>query len=82
MKKEALRAASEYAASLGLTTVQSNDIGASWCGDACFDLFREVYDAGEGKVRFHHQMSFKTPEDFEAYLTSGEEYILTETAAP
>ena len=72
MKREALRAASEYAASLGLTTVQSNDIGASWCGDACFDLFREVYDAGEGKVRFHHQMSFKTPEDFEAYLTAGE----------
>ncbi len=72
MKKEALRCASEYAASLGLTSVQSNDIGASWCGDTGFALFREVYDAGEGKVRYHHQVTFHTPEDFEEYLTAGE----------
>ena len=72
MKKEALQSASEYAASLGLTSVQSNDIGASWCGDTGFNLFREVYDAGEGKVRYHHQVTFHTPEAFEEYLTSGE----------
>jgi len=72
MKKEALRSASEYAASLGLTSVQSNDIGASWCGDTGFDLFHEVYDAGEGKVRYHHQVTFHTPESFEEYLTAGE----------
>lgn len=72
MKKEALRQASAYAASLGLTSVQSNDIGASWCGDTGFDLFREVYDAGEASVRYHHQVTFGSPEEFEEYLTAGE----------
>ncbi|MGI6075949.1 MAG: amidohydrolase [Pyramidobacter sp.] len=61
--------ASNYAASVGLTAVQSNDVGQF--GDdygRLIALISRFYEDGRGKVRYHPQMSFHTVEDFRSFL--------------
>jgi predicted amidohydrolase YtcJ len=63
----------KYAAELGLTTVQSNDVGTTFMdGEAAFKLFRDMYDSGEGCIRYTHQVCFNDFEAFKKYVTSGE----------
>ena len=62
-----------YAVSHGLTSVQSNDIGCStYDVDGTFAMIRELYESGEALLRYHHQVCFGKPEEFEQYLTEGE----------
>ena len=61
--------ASNYAASVGLTAVQSNDVGQF--GDdygRLIGLISRFYENGRGKLRYHPQMSFHSVDDFRAFL--------------
>ena len=72
-RRTAIHAGMEYAVSHGLTTVQCNDVGyPEFKGQGAFDLYRQIYEDGEGLLRFHHQNLFDSPEAFEEYLTVGQ----------
>lgn len=72
-RRTAIRAGMEYAVAHGLTSVQCNDVGyPEFKGQGAFDTYREIYEKGEGLLRFRHQNLFDSPEEFEAYLTTGE----------
>lgn len=72
-KQKLLKEAMEYAVSVGLTTVQSNDSGSYWCKDEDkFSVFEDFYKEGKGLLRYHSQVCFDSPEDFEKCLTEGE----------
>ncbi|MCI6738427.1 MAG: amidohydrolase, partial [Intestinibacter sp.] len=61
--------ASEYAAEHGVTTVQSNDLGTIvFDYPVYFKLFKDIYDSGEGIVRYRHQISFNTVDQFKEYI--------------
>lgn len=63
----------DYAASVGLTSVQSNDVGTTFMdGPAAFEMLKDIYDHGEGKIRYRHQVCFNDLEDFKRYLEEGE----------
>jgi hypothetical protein len=63
----------EYAVAHGLTSVQSNDVGTTFMdGPAAFKLFHDIYDKGEGLLRYRHQVCFNNVEDFKEYLENGE----------
>lgn len=63
----------EYAVAHGLTSVQSNDVGTTFMdGPAAFKLFHDIYDKGEGLIRYRHQVCFNNVEDFKEYLENGE----------
>ena len=72
-RHEFMKDAMDYAVSHGLTSVQSNDVGTTFLDTpAAFRLLHEMYDNGEGKVRYRHQVCFNNLKDFEEYLTRGE----------
>lgn len=72
-RQAAILEAMEYAVSHGLTSVQCNDIGYPECkGEGAFDTYREIYERGEGLLRFRHQTLFDSPEEFEDFLAKGE----------
>ncbi len=72
-RKKIIKETMDYAASLGLTSVQSNDVGTTFMdGPAAFKLLREIYEKGEGKVRYRHQVCFNDLAAFEDYLENGE----------
>jgi len=80
-RRAAIRAGMEYAVSHGLTSVQCNDVGyPEFKGQDAFDLYRKIYEEGEGLLRFRHQVLFDSPEEFEACLTTGEYAKYGETA--
>jgi len=61
--------AMDYCVSHGLTSIQSNDIGQCTMGDEkTFAMFQRIYSGGGGKVRYHHQLCFRTADDFRAFL--------------
>lgn len=63
----------DYAVSLGLTSVQSNDVGTTFMdGPAAFKMFRDVYSSGKGKLRYRHQVCFNDLNSFDNYLNEGE----------
>ena len=68
-----LRSAMDYAASVGLTSVQSNDVGTS-TEDAglAFSLLREIYAAGSAPIRYRHQVCFHDLASFRESLLRGE----------
>lgn len=71
--RTAILSGMEYAVSHGLTSVQCNDVGyPEFKGQDAFDLYRKIYEEGEGLLRFRHQVLFDSPEEFEKCLTSGE----------
>lgn len=64
-----LKSASDYAVSVGITTVQSNDVGSivlNW--KKYLKMFRDYYASGKGKLRFHHQVCFTTIDEFKEYI--------------
>ena len=63
----------KYAVSLGLTSVQSNDVGTTFLdGPAAFSLLHRIYDNGEGLLRYRHQVCFNDFDEFKDYLENGE----------
>lgn len=72
-RREFMVGTMDYAVSHGLTSVQSNDVGTTFLdGPAAFRLLHDIYDSGEGKIRYRHQVCFNNLKDFEACLTQGE----------
>ena len=67
-------AAMKDAVSKGITSVQSNDVGAVLLGDKnrSFAMFRKVYEEGKGLLRYHHQITFQSPEELKEYAEKGE----------
>ena len=71
-RQEALLEGMKYAVAHGLTSIQANDVGYPECkGEGAFETYSELYEKGEGLLRFRHQNLFDSPEDFEEYLLSG-----------
>lgn len=65
--------AMDYCVSRGVTSMHSNDAGSSVMDrQGVFDFFHEIYDSGEGKLRYRHQVCFGTPEEFRECLETGE----------
>lgn len=65
--------AMDYCVSRGVTSMHSNDAGSSVMDrQGVFDFFHEIYDSGEGKLRYRHQVYFDTPEEFRDCLENGE----------
>ena len=63
----------KYAVEHGITSVQSNDVGTTFMyGEDVFNLFHDIYDKGEGLIRYRHQVCFNKIEDFKDYLENGE----------
>ena len=59
----------EYALSLGITSVQSNDAGNSnLTMDKMFPMIRKIYDEGKCPLRYRHQVCFHDIEGFKAYV--------------
>ena len=68
-----LREAMNYAASLGLTSVQSNDVGTSIeDAELAFSLLQEIYAAGDAPIRYRHQVCFHDLAAFQESLQHGE----------
>lgn len=68
-----LRSSMDYAASLGITSVQSNDVGTSIeDADLAFSLLRKLYAAGDVPIRYRHQVCFHDLSAFRESLVYGE----------
>lgn len=64
--------AAQYAASVGLTSVQSNDVGQGQIDSAlAFRVVNRLHELGRLPVRYRHQLAFYSSEDFRTYLESG-----------
>lgn len=71
-RRAMLRSAMDYAASLGLTSVQSNDVGTSIeDAELAFSLLREIYAAGDAPIRYRHQVCFHDLAAFRESLARG-----------
>lgn len=72
-RREMILSTMEYVVSLGLTSIQSNDVGTTFMdGPAAFKLFHDIYDAGLGLLRYRHQVCFNDIDEFKKFLTIGE----------
>lgn len=60
--------AMDFAVEHGLTSVQSNDVGTSADPELVFPLVKKVFASGKAKLRYHHQIAYKRPEDFANYI--------------
>lgn len=68
-----LRSSMDYAASLGITSVQSNDVGTSIeDADLAFSLLRDIYASGGAPIRYRHQVCFHDLTAFRESLLRGE----------
>ena len=68
-----LRSSMDYAASLGITSVQSNDVGTSIeDADLAFSLLRDIYASGGAPIRYRHQVCFHDLSAFRESLVYGE----------
>ncbi len=65
--KKGLEEAMKYAVSCGLTSVQSNDAGQIMDNEECYDILREVYEEGNGILRYNGQLSYLDVESLEEY---------------
>lgn len=71
-KRKALVSAMNMAASMGLTSVQSNDIGPDLPDKrGALRMIKSIYDSGEAPLRYHHQMYFDTPDEFSVSIRDG-----------
>ncbi len=62
-----------YAASCGVTSVQSNDVGTTFMdGPKAFSLIRDIYSKKEAPIRYRHQVCFNDIEKFKEYLEKAE----------
>lgn len=66
--KRVIRIASQEAASLGLTTVQSNDLGGTRTMINRLEAYRQLAEAGELPIRVELQSTMPTPEELKTYI--------------
>ncbi len=61
--------AAQYAVSVGLTSVQSNDVGQGQIdGALAFRVINRLHQSGRLPVRYRHQLAFYSGEAFRTYL--------------
>ena len=71
-RKEILVETMQYGVSHGLTSVQSNDVGTTFMDqEAAFKMFCDVYDKGEGLLRYRHQVCFNDLDGFRDCMAKG-----------
>ena len=68
LEKDILTGAN-YAISVGLTSVQSNDV-MNKNADTMFKVIRKVYDENKTPLKYTHQFNFQDINDFKEYLKS------------
>ena len=72
-KRQIITDTMKKAASFGLTSLQSNDIGADFSDSGrAFAMMRDIYAKNEAAVRYHYQMCFESPDEFSRFLASEE----------
>lgn len=72
-REDMLIKAMEHAVALGITSVQSNDIGTTVLDtDTYFDMFHRVFNEEKGLLRYRHQVCFNNVKEFEEYIEKGE----------
>lgn len=76
---EAMKETTHYALSLGITTVQTNDVGLIYSQEEALDVYRRLYGEGKMLLRTHHQLCFDTPEDLDDFA---KEHYFKETPSP
>lgn len=65
--------AMDYCVSRGVTSMHSNDAGSSVMDrQEVFDFFHDIYESGQGKLRYRHQVCFDSPDEFRDSLENGE----------
>lgn len=72
--KRVLRKASQTAAVLGLTTVQSNDLHGATSLNTRLEAYRQLAEAGELPIRVNLQATMPTPDDLASYLEVRNDY--------
>lgn len=78
IKEESIAKALLYAQSLGLTSVQANDVGGpNTYGD--MRILRKIYEEGKVGIRFRHQICFDGPDEMDVFMQGeGKEPVYTE----
>lgn len=66
--KRVIRIASQEAACLGLTSVQSNDLGGTRTMINRLEAYRQLAEAGELPIRVELQSTMPTPDELDTYL--------------
>ncbi len=66
--KRVIRIASQEAASLGLTSVQSNDLGGTRTMVNRLEAYRQLSEEGELPIRVELQCTMPTPEELKTYI--------------
>ena len=67
---EAMKETVNYALSLGITTVQTNDIGLVRPFDEALEIYQALYASDQPMIKTHHQMCFDTPEELADFLNT------------
>ena len=67
--EEEILKASQYAISMGLTSIQSCDI-AKEDSKRMFNIIHEIYKEGKTKLRYSHQFNFQEIDDFKNYINT------------
>ncbi len=68
-KREILIDAMRHAVSMGITSIQSNDIGADFPNPVDgYALINDIYEKGDALLRYRHQSRFKDLAEFKKYL--------------
>lgn len=74
--------AANYALEHGITSVQSNDVGtAPVPRETVFRIIKKVYDEGKCALRYRHQVTFPTPEAYQAWLDTDRRLYLSHDPA-
>lgn len=72
-RRDMLVQSMKLAASYGLTSVQSNDIGTTFMdGPAAFKLLKDIFNTEDGIIRYRHQVCFNDIDIFKDYVNNGE----------
>lgn len=79
-KRSALIRAMKHAASMGITSIQSNDIADDFPDiREAIMMLQDIFDNNEASVRYHYQMHLDTFEEFEDCVRDG---LILPAAAP
>lgn len=71
--KQMLVKAMRYAASQGVTSVQSNDAGGMQINTRDgLEMVKQLYESGNGIIRYHHQIGFKNLNEFQEMIATGD----------
>lgn len=71
-KEKDFLTAAEHAISMGITSVQSNDVGSD--AKDMFEVIKNIYDNKKTKLRYGHQFNFQNIDDLKEYL-EGEHHM-------